>query len=524
MTTTSLTARAPALMSSDEADDAAFRELLLADPRLAPVLSDAARFRAQVLLTEVVETSGAGTEACPHSRHTRLRRHAFRADAEYFYPASTVKLFGAIAACVALRELARAHPGLDKDTPLAFGAAPRGDDVPIETEDEATAKKTHSTSSRDVTTLRAELAKLFLVSDNRAFNRCFDLCGPSGIRRWTARHVPGEDVRVTHRLFDDAGEAKQSEARGAELPEVWARLPNDANARDEGWVRVLERRRDECRFEEEGSPSSFAKGVSASKRRDSRDYRVGSSVRRTREGDVEVVAGGLDCVAKNRCSLRALQRAALVLARPDLVHLDRPHHEDGLTVERGKHDDITISSTASSLHPDDRECILLCAAAAPRDAAACGVTNAADVRNAEAKPDEFNAFFLPGIQRALRERVKESRSNDPSVSHTYRPVVTNKLGRAYGFSVDNAHVRVDVVRSIDPNGEKNKINDDDDDDERASLRFREFFLAVAVETNENGVVNDDAYEYEAVADPFLEAVAEVAAKFAWDPKRRERGE
>ena len=49
-------------MSSDEADDAAFRELLLADPRLAPVLSDAARFRAQVLLTEVVETSGAGTE------------------------------------------------------------------------------------------------------------------------------------------------------------------------------------------------------------------------------------------------------------------------------------------------------------------------------------------------------------------------------------------------------------------------------------------------------------------------------
>jgi hypothetical protein len=217
-------------MSSDEADDAAFRELLLADPRLAPVLSDAARFRAQVLLTEVVETSGAGTEACPHSRHTRLRRHAFRADAEYFYPASTVKLFGAIAACVALRELARAHPGLDKDTPLAFGAAPRGDDVPIETEDEATAKNTHSTSSRDVTTLRAELAKLFLVSDNRAFNRCFDLCGPSGIRRWTARHVPGEDVRVTHRLFDDAGEAKQSEARGAELPEVWARLPNDANA------------------------------------------------------------------------------------------------------------------------------------------------------------------------------------------------------------------------------------------------------------------------------------------------------
>ena len=196
-------------MSSDEANDAAFRERLLSDPRLSPVLSDPARFRAQVLLTEVVETSGAGTEACPSRGHTRLRRHAFRADAEYFYPASTVKLFGAIAACVALRELARAHPGLDKDTPLAFGACPReADETETETENE-------------VTTLRSELAKLFLTSDNRAFNRCFDLCGPSGIRRWTARHLPGEDVRITHRLFDDAGEAGEADAASA-LPEVWA--------------------------------------------------------------------------------------------------------------------------------------------------------------------------------------------------------------------------------------------------------------------------------------------------------------
>ena len=188
-------------MSSDEANDAAFRERLLSDPRLSPVLSDPARFRAQVRLTEVVETSGAGTEACPSRGHTRLRRHAFRADAEYFYPASTVKLFGAIAACVALRELARAHPGLDKDTPLAFGACPReADETETETENE-------------VTTLRSELAKLFLTSDNRAFNRCFDLCGPSGIRRWTARHLPGEDVRITHRLFDDAGEAGEADAQ-----------------------------------------------------------------------------------------------------------------------------------------------------------------------------------------------------------------------------------------------------------------------------------------------------------------------
>ena len=99
-----------------------------------------------MLLTEVVETSGAGTEACPSRGHTRLRRHAFRADAGS-YPASTVKLFGAIAACVALRELARAHPGLDKDTPLAFGACPReADETETETGKQVTTWRSSSRS------------------------------------------------------------------------------------------------------------------------------------------------------------------------------------------------------------------------------------------------------------------------------------------------------------------------------------------------------------------------------------------
>jgi hypothetical protein len=34
------------------------------------------------------------------------------------------------------------------------------------------------------TTLAAELRKLFLVSDNEAFNRCYDIAGPAGINCW----------------------------------------------------------------------------------------------------------------------------------------------------------------------------------------------------------------------------------------------------------------------------------------------------------------------------------------------------
>lgn len=475
-------------MSSDEANDAAFRERLLSDPRLSPVLSDPARFRAQVLLTEVVETSGAGTEACPSRGHTRLRRHAFRADAEYFYPASTVKLFGAIAACVALRELARAHPGLDKDTPLAFGACPReADETETETENE-------------VTTLRSELAKLFLTSDNRAFNRCFDLCGPSGIRRWTARHLPGEDVRITHRLFDDAGEAGEADAASA-LPEVWANPKPRGGGGGGGWVRILEKRTDACRFEDDCENDD-------SNRRASSTYRVGSFLYRALEKDV--VSGGLDCEKRNRCSLRALQRAALVLARPDLVgFFEREENRETRIHESHQQKD----SHATSLHPEDRAFLLRCAAAAPRDAAALGVTDAAYLRRARSAPDAYPKFFLPGIRRALLARAAAG----PQAPGRYAPTVTNKLGRAYGFSVDNAHVRVDTaVDVVDVDADRGDV--------KGKKNFREFFLAVAVETNANGVVNDDAYEYEETADPFMEAVAEVAAKFVWDPERDERGE
>ena len=482
-------------MSSDEANDAAFRERLLSDPRLSPVLSDPARFRAQVLLTEVVETSGAGTEACPSRGHTRLLRHAFRADAEYFYPASTVKLFGAIAACVALRELAQTHPGLDKDTPLAFGACPREDASKDETETE---------TENEVTTLRAELAKLFLTSDNRAFNRCFDLCGPSGIRRWTARHMPGEDVRITHRLFDDAGDAGDADAASA-LPEVWAK-PKPRGGGGGGWVRILEKRTDACRFEDD-APENDTHST----------YRVGSFLYRALENDV--VSGGLDCEKRNRCSLRALQRAALILARPDLVGFFeretlKENHETPRIRESHQH---KFGCQATSLHPEDRAFLLRCAAAAPRDAAALGVTDAAYLRRARSVPDAYPKFFLPGIRRALLARAGPLAG--PQAPGRYAPTVTNKLGRAYGFSVDNAHVRVDTA--VDPDAAR---GDEACGRTSTGMCFREFFLAVAVETNANGVVNDDAYEYEETADPFMEAVAEVAAKFVWDPERAERGE
>ena len=58
------------------------------------------------------------------------------------------------------------------------------------------------------------------------------------------------------------------------------------------------------------------------------------------------------------------------------------------------------------------------------------------------------------------------------------------MGQAYGFSLDNACIF---------------------DRETG----RAFFLTAVVYTNANGILNDDAYEYDEIAHPFLEALAEA---------------
>ena len=73
--------------------------------------------------------------------------------------------------------------------------------------------------------------------------------------------------------------------------------------------------------------------------------------------------------------------------------------------------------------------------------------------------------------------------------------VYNKVGRAYGFSIENAYV--EDARTGDG-----------------------FFIAVVVYTNPNGILNDNRYSYEEIADPFLDAVGEVVARAVFEGRPR----
>ncbi len=86
--------------------------------------------------------------------------------------------------------------------------------------------------------------------------------------------------------------------------------------------------------------------------------------------------------------------------------------------------------------------------------------------------DHYVKFLLPGLARIVPPRHLR---------------IYNKVGRAYGFSIENAYV----------------------EDLRTG---RGFFLAAVLYTNADGVVNDGAYDYEALADPFFAELGEVVGR------------
>ena len=78
-------------------------------------------------------------------------------------------------------------------------------------------------------------------------------------------------------------------------------------------------------------------------------------------------------------------------------------------------------------------------------------------------PDDFKKFFLPG---------SADRPGSPMLREY------NVIGRAYGFLSDLAYL-ADHEKGI------------------------EFFLSATIYVNENGIVNDDVYEYDTIGRPFL---------------------
>jgi hypothetical protein len=114
--------------------------------------------------------------------------HAFNVAADrYFYPASTVKMPVAILALQRLRELA--VPGLDRNSTMTTEAAYSGQ-TPVYND---------PTAPDGRPTVAHYIRKIFLVSDNDAYNRLYEFLGPAYINRELQRRGYVE-AEIIHRL------------------------------------------------------------------------------------------------------------------------------------------------------------------------------------------------------------------------------------------------------------------------------------------------------------------------------------
>lgn len=362
------------------------RALAGAGEHVASVVDDAEEHRVQVLLGRI-EPSDAGT---------RLVREGFRLDAEYFYPASAIKLCAAVVALEELNRLAReAGGGIDVDTPVRIFPLD-GVGNPVDT------------------TVRAEIRKLFLVSDNDAFNRLFDLVGRDRLNE-RMRELGLESIRIAHRL-------------SVRLPEALQRVAPRVEFEREAGVFTLPERPARPLPEAPAPPRS----------------RVGSAY----IADGEPIAAPMDFTDKNRASLRDLQDLLALVVRPDLMPPDR-----------------SLAITA-----DQRALLLEAMTRYPGD-------SPDPIYDRARYPDDHGKFLLPGLERVVpKQRLR----------------IANKVGMAYGFTIENAYVEDTST------GEA-------------------FFLAAVVYTNADGVLNDDRYEYESVALPFMAGLGEATARQAWSP-------
>ena len=368
--------------------------LLVADERCKAIVTAAAEHRLQVLLAEPVENPD-GTVG--------LVRSSFGDAQRYFYPASSIKLCGAIALLQELNRYNLEHgAALDLDSQMVI--EPRFDgDVRVHADE--------SNVVGGVLTVRHVLRKLFLVSDNQAYNHCLEVVGQDGVNRamWRAGF---DSARLWHRL----SEARTLEENAQTRP---VRIDGALFAAREAGVPL-----DNVQFVDREIGTAWMSGGAR-------------------------VDGPMSFDDKNAILLQDLQDVLVEVVRPEIG-----------TGRRG----------FPELSVEQRAFVVEAMGELPRE-------SHNPKFDADEVPDHFCKFVLPGVRRVVpAEHVR----------------VYDKIGRAYGFTVENAYV----------------------EDRRTG---RGFFLAVVVYTNPNGVLNDDRYAYADVADPFVAAVGEIVARAVLGP-------
>lgn len=104
----------------------------------------------------------------------------------------------------------------------------------------------------------------------------------------------------------------------------------------------------------------------------------------------------------------------------------------------------------------------------------------------------FPTYNAHSFWPAYGKMLYYGREKDAVIEPNIR--IFNKYGDSYGFIIDNAYI-VDF---------KNKI---------------EFFLTAVVHSNEDGIYNDNRYEYESICYPFMGNIGRIIYQYELERKR-----
>ena len=155
-------------------------QILQSNPKLfGSVLENAENYKLQILYTQIDRDK---------NNKPRFTSHSYRLNkSDYFYPASTVKLPAAILALEKLNNLN--IPGLTKYTSLKIDSAYSNE----------TSVSTDSTAENNLPSIANYIKKIFLVSDNDAFNRLYEFLGQQYFNE-TLWKKGFKDVKIIRRL------------------------------------------------------------------------------------------------------------------------------------------------------------------------------------------------------------------------------------------------------------------------------------------------------------------------------------
>ena len=161
------------------------------EPLIQKICSNKAIHEIQIIYTQIIRDS----EGNPNFKEFSYQENPKR----YFYPASTVKLPVAILALEKLRRLRREGFEITPDSPFE-----------ILDENHNTLSVLDSTHPDGKLTISHLIKKLFLVSDNQAYNYLFDFLGRDSINESLAKKRI-LDFQVFHKFSDSTNNNKSPE-------------------------------------------------------------------------------------------------------------------------------------------------------------------------------------------------------------------------------------------------------------------------------------------------------------------------